>query len=118
MPLTDLKQLPDDSKIWIFGVSPALGQDQERRFLSELDAYLSAEPAHVHPIRADREPREGSFLSVAVDTAAETSGCSIHRMFGAPQRLDRSLRVCIRDSGRAFVRHGDGRADATSRANF
>src|SRR5687768_3876 len=118
MPLTDLNQLPDDSKVWIFGISPALTDEQQRRFLSEVDAFLAGWAAHGQPIRAARELREGSFLVVAVDKAAETSGCSIDRMFGTLQRLERSMGVSILDSGRIFFRHGDGRVDAMSRARF
>ena len=118
MPLTDLNQLPDDSKTWIFGISPALTDEQQRRFLSEVDAFLAGWAAHGNPIRAGRELREGSFLVVAVDKAAETSGCSIDRMFGTLQSLERAMNVTILDSGRIFFRHGDGRADAMSRADF
>lgn len=118
MPLTDLNQLPDDSKIWVFGISPALDAGQQRRFLSEIDSFLATWAAHGQPIRAARDLREGSFLIVAVDKAAETSGCSIDRMFGTLQSLERSMGIAALDSGRVFFRHGDGRVDSMSRPEF
>ena len=118
MPLTDLNQLPDDSKIWIFGISPALNAEQQRRFLAEIDSFLTDWAAHGQPIRAAREVRDGAFLVVAVDKAAETSGCSIDRMFGTLQSLERSMGISTLDSGRVFFRHGDGRVDSMSRAEF
>jgi len=82
MPRTDITQLSDESRIWLFGISPALDAAKSRRLLDGVDAFLADWNAHGQPIRAAREIREGSFLVIAVDKQAETSGCSIDRMFG------------------------------------
>lgn len=118
MPRIELTQLPDESRVWIFGISPSLPEQQEARLRSAVDAFLQEWAAHGHPITAARDVIEGTFLVVAVDKAAETSGCSIDRMFGTLRELERELAVSILDSGRIFVRHGDGRPDAISRADF
>ena len=118
MPRIETNQLHDHSRIWIFGISPALSEAQQSRLLASVDAFLHGWAAHGHPITAARDVIEGTFLVVGVDKAAETSGCSIDRMFGTLRDLERELGVSILDSGRIFFRHGDGRPDAMSRAEF
>jgi hypothetical protein len=118
MPRIELTQLPDESRVWIFGISPSLSEQQEARLRSAVDAFLNDWAAHGHPITAARDVIESTFLIVAVDKQAETSGCSIDRIFGRLRDLERELGVSILDSGRIFFRHGDGRPDAMSRADF
>jgi hypothetical protein len=118
MPRIELSSLPDDAQTWIFGVSPALDESKSALLLGAVDAFLADWAAHGDPIHAGRDLLEGSFLVIAVDREAETSGCSIDRMFGTLRDLERQLGVTILDSGRVFFRHGDGRPDALSRPQF
>jgi hypothetical protein len=118
MPRTEIEQLPDAARVWVFGISPALDSTKSQRLLERVDTFLADWNAHGHPIRAAREVRDGSFLVVAVDKDAETSGCSIDRMFGTLRQLERDLGVAILDANRIFVRHGDGRIEAITRADF
>jgi hypothetical protein len=118
MPQKPIQQFPDDSRIWLFGISPALNAAQSARLLERIDAFLSDWSAHEQPITAARELRDGSFLLIAIDKKAEASGCSIDRMFGTLRQLERDLGVAILDANRIFVRHGDGHVDAITRAEF
>jgi hypothetical protein len=118
MPRTDISQLPDDSRIWIFGVSPALDEAQREEVLATIDPFLDAWAAHNVPITSARTIVDGSFLVVAVDHLSETSGCSIDRMFGLLRQLEERFGVQILDANRVFVRHGDGHIDAITRAEF
>ena len=118
MPRTALQNLTDDAYAWVFGVSPRLDDTKASAFLSRIDAFLDEWAAHGTPIRSARELRDGSFLVVAADSNSERSGCSIDRMFGTLQQLEREHGVKILDAGRVFFRHGDGRIDAMSRADF
>ena len=118
MPRTEIQQLPDSSRAWVFGISPALDQTKSAHLLQRVDTFLADWNAHGHPIRSARDIRGGSFLVVAVDKDAETSGCSIDRMFGTLRQLERDLGVAILDANRIFVRHGDGRIEAITRAEF
>jgi hypothetical protein len=90
MPRIDMQQLPDDARMWIFGISPPLDSARSARLLQHVDEFL------------------GDW----------NSGCSIDRMFGTLRRLERELGVSILDANRVFVRHGDGRIDAVPRADF
>ena len=118
MPQTRIENLPDDARVWVFGISPALDQTKSARFLSRIDTFLAEWAAHGNPITSARDLIEGSFLVISVDHAAETSGCSIDRMFGTLRQLESELGVQILDPNRVFVRHGDGRVGAMTRDEF
>ncbi|MCU1349413.1 MAG: hypothetical protein JWO56_2443 [Acidobacteria bacterium] len=118
MPRIDITHLPDDARIWLFGISPQLDDSQSATLLGQVDAFLDSWAAHGTPIGAARSLVDHTFLVVGIDKQAEASGCSIDRMFGLLRNLERDLGVKILDSDRVFFRHGDGRIDATSRARF
>lgn len=118
MPSTDIARLPDESRIWIFGVSPALDAARSASVLRRVDEFLESWSAHGAPIVSARDLLHGSFLVIAVDRQSETSGCSIDRMFGLLQALEREHRVSILDPARIFYRGGDGAVHSVSRAKF
>jgi hypothetical protein len=110
--------LADDSRIWIFGISPSLNEAGGGRLLARVDDFLSRWAAHGQPITSSRDLVEGSFLVIGVDRRSETSGCSIDRMFGLLRELERELDVRILDPDRVFYRGGDGKVHAMTRAEF
>ena len=118
MPHIDMQDLPDDARIWIFGISPALDAGRREAVLATIDPFLDAWAAHNVPITSARLIVDDSFLVVAVDKRSETSGCSIDRMFGLLRQLEERFGLQILESDRVFVRHGDGRVDAITRAEF
>lgn len=118
MPRTDIDKLPDDSRIWIFGISPALDAAQREALLASADRFLDQWSAHNVAINSARAVIDDTFLVVAVDRQSETSGCSIDRMFGLLRELESHLGVSILDPNRVFVRHGDGHVDALTRSEF
>ena len=118
MPRLDISQLHDDSRIWIFGISPALDERQSARLLKGVDTFLDGWTAHNMSISSARDLLHGSFLVIGVDKRSETSGCSIDRMFGLLRQLEGRFGVQILEANRVFVRHGDGHVDAITRAEF
>ena len=118
MARLELNYLEDDSRIWVFGISPPLGEREAALVLERVDGFLAEWSAHGAPVAAGRELREGSFLVIAVDRRSETSGCSIDRMFGLLRRFEQELEVSVLDPDRIFVRGGDGRVHAMSRTAF
>ena len=118
MTRTALENLEDDAYVWIFGVSPAVTGRSAASLLQRVDAFLDEWTAHGAPVLAASEFRDGSFLIIAAAPQSERSGCSIDRMFGTLQSLERDLGVKILDPNRVFFRHGDGRVDAITRAEF
>lgn len=118
MPRTDLERLSDDSRVWVFPLSPSVDPAQRARLLADVDRFLDQWAAHGMPIRSAREIVEESFLVVAVDRDAETSGCSIDKMFGLLQQLERELGLKILDPNRVFYRHADGHVHSVTREEF
>ena len=118
MPQKQLQDLPDTSRIWLFGISPALDEPKRARMLEQVDLFLRGWAAHNVPVTSAREILHDSFLLIAVDQKSETSGCSIDRMFGLLRQLERDLGVAILDPKLVFVRHGDGRIGAMTRDEF
>jgi hypothetical protein len=113
-----IEQLSDDSRIWVFGISPALDQTRSATLLDAIDGFLAGWAAHGTSIASARAVIEGSFLVIAVDRKSETSGCSIDKMFGIVQALEPRLGAAILDSNRLFYRNAAGAVAATSRADF
>jgi hypothetical protein len=118
MPRIDISQLPDQSRIWIFGISPALDERKSSRLLGAIDGFLNDWAAHRQPIVSARDLLHGSFLVIGVDQRSETSGCSIDRMFGLLQQLERELGVSILDPNRVFYLDQSGEVRTISRAEF
>jgi hypothetical protein len=118
MPRVDIDSLPATSRTWLFGISPTLNETHSRQLLQQVDALLDQWAAHGAPVTSARTLIESSFLAIAVDERSETSGCSIDRMFGLLRQFEHDLGVQILDSNRVFVRHGDGRVEALTRADF
>ena len=118
MPRTDINSLSDDSRVWIFGISPALDDAKRARLLAQVDDFLRGWAAHEVPVTSAREIVDDSFLVIAVDRRSETSGCSIDRMFGLLRHMERDLGLAILDPNRVFVRHGDGHVGAMTRGEF
>ena len=114
----DISQLPDDARIWIFGISPALDERRSEEVLLSVDEFLDRWTAHKMPIASGRDLLYGSFLVIAVDKRSETSGCSIDKMFGLLKQLERDYGVAILESNRIFYRSGDGAVHAITRASF
>jgi hypothetical protein len=118
VPQRQLQDLPDTSRIWLFGIAPALDEPKRARMLEEVDRFLRDWAAHNVPVTSAREILHDGFLLIAVDQKSETSGCSIDRMFGLLRQLERDLGVAILDPNMVFVRHGDGRVGAMTRDEF
>jgi hypothetical protein len=118
VPRIDIASLPDTSRTWLFGISPALSDAQSAQLLDRVDRFLDEWAAHNVPVTSARELLFGSFLALSVDERSETSGCSIDRMFGLLRQFEQELGVSILDANRVFVRHADGRIEALSRAEF
>jgi hypothetical protein len=118
MPRLDISQLPDESRIWVFGISPSLDAQKSSRVLETVDRFLDSWAAHGQPIVSARALLHGTFLVIAVDRQSETSGCSIDRMFGLLQHLERELGVAILDANRIFYREPSGAVSAMTRGEF
>ena len=99
MPKVDFQRLPDDARLWVFGVERPLTEEEERLLLEGVDDFLESWKAHGTPLVCARELRHGRFLLVGVDErSAPPSGCSIDAMVHLLKGLEARLRVGLVDN--------------------
>ena len=114
----EFEDLPDDARVWTFGVQRALSPDEEREFLAEVDGFLDGWAAHGTPLRGARRWHHGRMLVVGVDeSAAPPSGCSIDALVHSLKELEARLATRIVDNAPVWYLH-DGEVTAVSRAEF
>jgi len=109
MPLVPFGTLPDESRLWVFGVERTLSEGEQDNLLSAVDLFLETWAAHGAPLMCGRDWRWRRFLLVAVDEAsAPPSGCSIDAMVGVLKDQERRLGVRILDNTPVwFVENGN-----------
>jgi len=108
MPKVPFETLPDESRLWIFGVGRELDAAERESFLDAVDRFLDGWAAHGVALRSGRDWRYGRFLLVAVDEASEPpSGCSIDAMVRVLKDQEATLGVPIIDSSPVWFLDGD-----------
>ena len=118
MPLVPFEALPDESRLWVFGIERPLTEADQESFLNAVDLFLETWVAHGLPLTCGRDFRRGRFLLVAVDEAtAPPSGCSIDAMVGVLKDQERRLGVRVLDNTPVWFM-GDGEVQRTSRPEF
>jgi hypothetical protein len=113
--------LPDSARLWTFGVSRPLSDDEEARLLDAVDGFLAGWKAHGHPLAAARDWRYGRFLLVAVDErVTPPSGCSIDALVRTLKELEAEMDVEIVGGAPVWYRQGaaDGPVRRLSRPDF
>jgi hypothetical protein len=99
MPAVPFETLPDDSRLWVFGVERSLAKAEQDSLLSAVDSFLETWVAHGMPLTCGRDWRHERFLLVAVDQASvPPSGCSIDAMVGVLKDQERRLGVRVLDN--------------------
>ncbi|MDQ3673342.1 MAG: ABC transporter ATPase, partial [Gemmatimonadota bacterium] len=82
MPIVEFEDLPDSSRVWVFGSDRRLEEEEAVMLLEEVDRFLAGWKAHGAPLTVGRNWRHDRFLAVAVDqSTAGASGCSIDGLF-------------------------------------
>ncbi len=118
MPRVPVEQMPDASRVWVFGVSDPLSEVGESTLLATVDAFLDGWAAHGHPLTCARDWRRGRFLLVAVDEAtAPPSGCSIDAMVNVLEAEQERLEVTLVDHAAVWYLEDDAVGRVT-RAEF
>ena len=118
MSMVPFETLPDQSRLWVFGVERTLVGAEQESFLRAVDLFLETWAAHGVPLACGRDWRRGRFLLVAVDEASEPpSGCSIDAMVGVLRDQERRLGVRVLDNTPVWFLE-DGEVRRISRSEF
>jgi hypothetical protein len=119
MSVVEFKDLPDHSRVWVFGSDRTLDADQAKTLLSTVDPFLQQWKAHGAELTVGRDWRAGRFLTIAVDqSTAGASGCSIDGLFRALKSLETKLGASLVTSGLVFYRDAKGEIQSVDRERF
>jgi len=118
MPIVQFESLPDSARLWVFASDEPLSGAVADTLLAAVDRFLATWTAHGTPLHCARDWRDGRFLAVGVDVAAENaSGCSIDGLFRVLQQLEREIGTRLVGGGRVFYRTRSG-VEVASRDEF
>ena len=118
MPLIRFEQLPETSRLWVFGMDRDLDPDDRQTLAEGVDLFLDSWKAHGEPLTVAREWRHERFLLVGVDEASvPPSGCSIDALVNALKELEGRLGVTMVDNTPVWYRDGEG-IQRVSRQDF
>lgn len=119
MPLVQIQDLPDSSRVWVFGAERDIDAGATDLLLREVDRFLEQWHAHGEPLTAARHWKYGRFLTIAVDqSTAGASGCSIDGLYRSLKALEPRLGASLVTSGLVFYRDAAGRVQSVDREQF
>ena len=119
MPQTRIQDLPDSSRVWVFGADGELDISATDLLLREVDRFLAQWHAHGSPLTSARGWRDGRFLIIAVDqSTAGASGCSIDGLYRNLKALEPRLGANMVTSGLIFYRDDKERVQSVDRERF
>jgi hypothetical protein len=119
MSVIEFGDLPDHSRVWVFGSDRTLDADQSKTLMSTVDPFLQQWKAHGAELTVGRDWRAGRFLTIAVDqTTAGASGCSIDGLFRALKSLESKLGASMVTSGLIFYKDSTGAVQSVDRETF
>ncbi len=119
-PKTCFPDLPDEARLWSFGVGRTLRAEEVERLLGAVDRFLGQWKAHGAPLAAARAWVEDRFLLVAVDErVTPPSGCSIDALVRILKGFEETFDTDILGGGRVWYRDPDtGQVVQSSRTGF
>jgi hypothetical protein len=116
MPVVPFENLPDASRVWIFGSDRPLTEEGTTTLLKGIETHLTNWKAHGAPLTVGSQFRDKRFLVVGVDqSTAGATGCSIDGLFRVLQGLEQQLGATMVGGGRVFYRGEAGTVQSTSR---
>ena len=119
MPVTEIQDLPDSSRVWVFGADRKLDTGATDLLLREVDRFLEQWHAHGEPLTSARAWKDGRFLTIAVDqSSAGASGCSIDGLYRNLKALESRLGANVVTSGLIFYRDDRGQVQSVDRERF
>lgn len=96
--LTDFKNLPDDSRIWIYQANRKLSDDEVAQIEKLTEEFLTKWTAHGADLEAGVEIKYNRFIIIGLNQAnASASGCSIDASVHFIQSLEEKFHVDLLD---------------------
>jgi hypothetical protein len=96
--LKDFKDLPDDSKIWIYQSNRKLSDEEVSEIATKLESFLQQWTAHGSDLEAGYEIRYNRFIVFGLNQEnASASGCSIDSSVYFIQSLEKEYGLDLLD---------------------
>lgn len=116
MPVVPFENLPDASRVWIFGSDRSLTEDGTTTLLKGVEEHLTEWKAHGEPLTVGSQLRDNRFLVIAVDqSTAGATGCSIDGLFRVLQGLEPTIGASLVGGGKVFYRDSHAQVQSTTR---
>ena len=96
--LTDFKNLPDHSRIWIYQSKRKFTDEEVERLKPLLETFLTQWTAHGQALEAGFEIKYNRFIIIGLNQeSASASGCSIDASVHFIQQLEKEFQVDLLD---------------------
>ncbi len=106
--ITDFKNLPDDSKIWIYQSNRKLSDDEVSEISAKTESFLNQWTAHGKDLEAGFEIRYNRFIVIALNQEnASASGCSIDASVYFIQSLEKEYGLDLMDKMNVTYYNGE-----------
>lgn len=105
---TDFKNLPGDSRIWIYQANRKLREEEVGQIATKTKTFLEQWTAHGSDLEAGFEIRYNRFIVIGLNQEnATTSGCSIDTSVNFIQSLEKEFNVDFLDKMNVTFYSGD-----------
>ena len=96
--ITDFKNLPDNSRIWVYQSNRKMSEDEIAIIEEKTNKFLSQWTAHGADLEAGFEIRYNRFIVIGLNqTNASASGCSIDASVNFIQTLEEKFGIDLLD---------------------
>jgi len=105
---TDFKNLPEDSRIWIYQANRKLREEEVGQIATKTKTFLEQWTAHGSDLEAGFEIRYNRFIVIGLNQEnATASGCSIDASVNFIQSLEKEFNVDFLDKMNVTFYSGD-----------
>lgn len=119
MALSEIRLLPPEARLWVFGSDRSLSRDESDHVTDTLARFIDTWTAHSAELTAAFGLLENHFVLVALDESrAAASGCSIDTLIRQLTELGRELGVELLDGRLVWYRNPSGDIVACDREEF
>ncbi|PKA84219.1 hypothetical protein ATE92_2390 [Ulvibacter sp. MAR_2010_11] len=106
--LTDFKNLPDDSRVWVYQANRKLSNEEVALIEEKTSAFLEQWTAHGANLEAGLEVKYNRFIVIGLNQAnASASGCSIDASVHFIQSLEKEFSIELLDKMNVTFYTGD-----------
>ncbi|GHC50159.1 ABC transporter ATPase [Ulvibacter litoralis] len=106
--LTEFKNLPDDSRIWVYQSNRKLSDEEVAAITPKIEAFLEQWTAHGTDLEAGYEIKYNRFIVFGLNQVnASASGCSIDASVRFIQSLEQELEVDLLDKMNVTFYNGE-----------